>query len=67
MEGVKRATREGLIALVEGMDAVMNGISDGIQKERSVRNDEVSKNEKRMEQTEAMARRRLTSMRECTD
>ena len=36
MEGVKRATREGLIALVEGMDAVMNGISDGIQKERNV-------------------------------
>ena len=49
MEGVKRATREGLIALVEGMDAVMNGISDGIQKERSVRNDEVSRNEKRLE------------------
>ena len=52
MEGVKRATREGLIALVEGMDAVMNGISDGIQKERSVRNDEVSRNEKRMEEME---------------
>ena len=26
-----------------------------------------AKNEKRMEQTEAMARRRLTAMRECTD
>ena len=37
MEGVKQATRAGLAAMVEALEAVMSGISDGIKCDREVR------------------------------
>ena len=37
LEGVKQATRAGLAAMVEALEAVMSGISDGIKCDREVR------------------------------
>ena len=48
LEGVKKAMREGLIAMVEGLESVMNGISDGIRNDRTARQEEARKAELRM-------------------
>ena len=37
LEGVKQATKAGLTAMVEALEAVMSGISDGIKCDREVR------------------------------
>ena len=48
LEGVKKATREGLIAMVEGLEFAMNGISDGIRNDRTARQEEARRDELRM-------------------
>ena len=48
LEGVMKATREGLIAMVEGLESAMNGISDGIRNDRTARQEEARRDELRM-------------------
>ena len=48
LEVVMKATREGLIAMVEGLESAMNGISDGIRNDRTARQEEARRDELRM-------------------
>ena len=70
LEAVKKSTKEGLVALVEGLEAVMGGISDGVRSERVAREEEGRRVEHRMDALEASERENkaaLEAMRQSRD
>ena len=70
LEGVKRATRDGLTAMVGVLEAVMSGISDGIKSDREVRQEQNRRVELRvatMEESIRDTREKMENMKQAKE